>query len=152
MKISKESSGINLVDSENSIYIWIFRVVSLFSYQGSLLSRFASAINIISNLFDVVNTFFNFFFVSLSRQQILSYQIHLILSTLFFIFFKKVFPAFVTMQRINFHAYHPPTDKRRRRDLNPRAAINDLLPFQGSPFSHLGTSPNAWSKDQFFLL
>ena len=25
--------------------------------------------------------------------------------------------------------------------MNPRAAINDLLPFQGSPFSHLGTSP-----------
>ena len=74
--------------------IWIFRVVSLFSYQGSLLSLFASAINIISNLFDVVNTFFNFFFVSLSRQQVLSYQIHLILSTLFFIFFKKVFSGF----------------------------------------------------------
>ena len=33
--------------------------------------------------------------------------------------------------------------KRRRRDLNPRAAINDLLPFQGSPFSHLGTSPSS---------
>ena len=32
---------------------------------------------------------------------------------------------------------------RRRRDLNPRAAINDLLPFQGSPFSRLGTSPSA---------
>ena len=32
--------------------------------------------------------------------------------------------------------------QRRRRDLNPRAAINDLLPFQGSPFSLLGTSPN----------
>ena len=30
---------------------------------------------------------------------------------------------------------------RRRRDLNPRAAINDLLPFQGSPFNLLGTSP-----------
>ena len=30
--------------------------------------------------------------------------------------------------------------QRRRRDLNPRAATNDLLPFQGSPFSHLGTS------------
>ena len=28
--------------------------------------------------------------------------------------------------------------KRRRRDLNPRAAINDLLPFQGSPFGQLG--------------
>ncbi len=24
--------------------------------------------------------------------------------------------------------------------MNPRAATNDLLPFQGSPFSHLGTS------------
>ena len=28
--------------------------------------------------------------------------------------------------------------KRRRRDLNPRAATNDLLPFQGSPFGQLG--------------
>ena len=27
--------------------------------------------------------------------------------------------------------------------MNPRAAINDLLPFQGSPFSHLGISPKA---------
>ena len=33
-----------------------------------------------------------------------------------------------------------PTSERRRRDLNPRAATNDLLPFQGSPFSRLGTS------------
>ena len=33
--------------------------------------------------------------------------------------------------------------ERRRRDLNPRAATNDLLPFQGSPFSRLGTSPQA---------
>ena len=32
--------------------------------------------------------------------------------------------------------------QRRRRDLNPRAAINDLLTFQASPFSHLGTSPS----------
>ena len=30
------------------------------------------------------------------------------------------------------------SDFRRRRDLNPRAAINDLHPFQGCPFSHLG--------------
>ena len=30
----------------------------------------------------------------------------------------------------------------RRRDLNPRAAINDLHPFQGCPFSLLGTSAN----------
>ena len=36
--------------------------------------------------------------------------------------------------------------KRRRRDLNPRAAINDLLPFQGSPFNLLGTSPNSLNQ------
>ena len=28
--------------------------------------------------------------------------------------------------------------KRRRRDLTPRAAMNDLLPFQGSPFGQRG--------------
>ena len=32
----------------------------------------------------------------------------------------------------------PSNIQRRRRDLNPRAATNDLLPFQGSPFSQLG--------------
>ena len=29
-------------------------------------------------------------------------------------------------------------NERRRRDLNPRAAINDLHPFQGCPFGQLG--------------
>ena len=38
--------------------------------------------------------------------------------------------------------------QRRRRDLNPRAAINDLLPFQGSPFSLLGTSPSSDLSEQ----
>ena len=37
-------------------------------------------------------------------------------------------------------SYTPGLKKRRRRDLNPRAVISDLLPFQGSPFNHLGTS------------
>ena len=36
--------------------------------------------------------------------------------------------------------------ERRRRDLNPRAAINDLLPFQGSPFNLLGTSQKEKKK------
>ena len=36
--------------------------------------------------------------------------------------------------------------ERRKRDLNPRAAINDLLPFQGSPFGQLGYfSSSAWT-------
>ena len=40
--------------------------------------------------------------------------------------------------------------ERRRRDLNPRAATNDLLPFQGSPFSHLGTSPSVDIMDSWW--
>ena len=41
--------------------------------------------------------------------------------------------------------------QRRRRDLNPRAAINDLLPFQGSPFSLLGISPYRFKREQMIL-
>ena len=41
--------------------------------------------------------------------------------------------------------------QRRRRDLNPRAAINDLLPFQGSPFSLLGTSPNKLTNKRYSI-
>ena len=33
---------------------------------------------------------------------------------------------------------HSAFAERRRRDLNPCAAVNDLLPFQGSPFGQLG--------------
>ncbi len=33
--------------------------------------------------------------------------------------------------------------------MNPRAATNDLLPFQGSPFNHLGTSA---STVEFYLI
>ena len=57
----------------------------------------------------------------------------------FFDFFQHLFPH---STYACFPAYKPqdlgPPDKRRKRDLNPRAAINDLLPFQGSPFGQLG--------------
>ena len=46
----------------------------------------------------------------------------------------------------------PPGTERRRRDLNPRAAINDLHPFQGCPFSLLGTSPNSLTLKVNILL
>ena len=62
MKISKESSGINLVDSENPIIYLNFQ--GCFTVQ---LSRFVA--------------------VALPRQQNLLYQILFALSTLFFIFF-----------------------------------------------------------------
>ena len=35
--------------------------------------------------------------------------------------------------------------------MNPRAAINDLLPFQGSPFSLLGTSPNKLTYKRYLI-
>ena len=46
---------------------------------------------------------------------------------------------FVWLMALLFGAF---ATKRRRRDLNPRAAINDLHPFQGCPFDLLGTSPS----------
>ncbi len=49
----------------------------------------------------------------------------------FFIFFSTFFVRLIPGYR-----------ERRRRDLNPRAAINDLHPFQGCPFGLLGTSPS----------
>ena len=78
--------------------------------------------------------FFRFFrsgcsrFVSDSQSAWLVYLVSTVLSTTFFDFFWIV----STTQKICL------SSERRRRDLNPRAAINDLHPFQGCPFSHLG--------------
>ena len=63
-----------------------------------------------------------------SNSGILSHS--LLFVNNFFIYFSKLF----LFKR-----------ERRKRDLNPRAAVNDLLPFQGSPFSHLGISPKCLS-------
>ena len=46
------------------------------------------------------------------------------------------FTTSFSMCQVLFSSFFKP--ERRRRDLNPRAAINDLLPFQGSPFGQLG--------------
>ena len=94
---------------------------------------------------------------------ILDYQISFRLSTTFFTFLNFYFfcfyrsikcsdiiPCFLfvcqhlfsTFFKFLYQHFTFPENKRRRRDLNPRTAINDLLPFQGSPFSHLGTSPS----------
>ena len=71
-------------------------------------------------VFSLSRTFLNssIFFNTCSLQQLFDFITSLFaLSRTFSFFFRK---------------------KRRRRDLNPRAAINDLLPFQGSPFGQLG--------------
>ena len=69
MKISKESSGINLVDSENSIYYLNFQ--GCFTVQ---LSRFFAIA-------------FALCFCALPRQQDIYYQTVALLSTLFLNFF-----------------------------------------------------------------
>ena len=67
---------------------------------------------------ELFKVFSNFIFNIHSFQQLFEFIIALSLCQDFFTFFFK--------------------KERRRRDLNPRAAINDLLPFQGSPFGQLG--------------
>lgn len=90
---------------------------------------------------------------------ILDYHISFRLSTTFFTFLNFYFfcfyrsikcsdiiPCFLfvcqhlfsTFFKFLYQHFTFPENKRRRRDLNPRAATNDLLPFQGSPFSQLG--------------
>ena len=90
---------------------------------------------------------------------ILDYHISFRLSTTFFTFLNFYFfcfyrsikcsdiiPCFLfvcqhlfsTFFKFLYQHFTFPENKRRRRDLNPRAATNDLLPFQGSPFGQLG--------------
>ena len=104
--------------------------VSLFSYQRSFfaLPFVSNSFAIISCRFLLVKKFFQLFlklflFLSCSNFGSLSYLPRRC---------QELFSC-------NFSAF----TERRKRDLYPRAATNDLLPFQGSPFSHLGTSPNA---------
>ncbi len=72
-------------------------------------------------LFDLSSTFFTFFFF------------------LFFCLQNSVF-CFVNSSGRYDETKKRLTPQRRRRELNPCAAINDLIPFQGIPFSLLGTS------------
>ena len=96
-----------------------------------MFSFMANTLGHLLRIFRVLHTvqFSRFFVVVLATARLL-YHSSFCLSTAFFKFFVFLFQDFQT------HL------KRRRRDLNPRAATNDLLPFQGSPFNHLGTS--AW--------
>ena len=139
----------------------------MFSYQGSFLLFFSSdSFYILSKAFLFVKNFFNFFqsyLVAFQQQAYLYYHKLFYLSRIFSILFlcrfsrislnslsfsfslvKNFFILFrhfsVVFQLVKIPFLNSVLNKRRRRDLNPRAATNDLLPFQGSPFSHLGTS------------
>ena len=71
----------------------------------------------------------------LFSATLIYYHNHLCLSTTFLFYF-----------------VHHLMSERRRRDLNPRAAINDLHPFQGCPFSLLGTSAKKQSLLAYLIL
>ena len=137
----------------------------LFSYQGSFLLFFSSdSFYILSKAFLFVKNFFNFFqsyLVAFQQQAYLYYHKLFRLSRFFSILFlcrfsrislnslsfsfslvKNFFILFrhfsVVFQLVKIPFLNSVLNKRRRRDLNPRAATNDLLPFQGSPFGQLG--------------
>ena len=90
--------------------------VPLFSYQCSLLF--------------LTTLIFYHIVLSLSRTFLFSFLLFYTTQLDYHIFF-----------RLSTTFSSSCEEKRRKRDLNPRAAINDLLPFQGSPFSLLGISP-----------
>ena len=119
---------------------------------------------ILSKAFLFVKNFFNFFqsyLVAFQQQAYLYYHKLFRLSRIFSILFlcrfsrislnslsfsfslvKNFFILFrhfsVVFQLVKIPFLNSVLNKRRRRDLNPRAATNDLLPFQGSPFGQLG--------------
>ena len=137
----------------------------MFSYQGSFLLFFSNdSFYILSKAFLFVKNFFNFFqsyLVAFQQQAYLYYHKLFHLSRIFSILFlrrfsrisfnslsfslslvKNFFILFrhfsVVFQLVKIPFLNSVLNKRRRRDLNPRAATNDLLPFQGSPFGQLG--------------
>ena len=138
------------------VYCSVIKVLSLFFSSDSFY--------ILSKAFLFVKNFFNFFqsyLVAFQQQAYLYYHKLFYLSRIFSILFlcrfsrislnslsfsfslvKNFFILFrhfsVVFQLVKIPFLNSVLNKRRRRDLNPRAAINDLLPFQGSPFGQLG--------------
>ena len=107
------SLNFSLLPSFRSSAFGIFRVALLFICQGTSLS-FAQTIELCS--------------INWTSLKPLS--------------FRSIAKTFVfVIENFRFQLRETSFLERRRRDLNPRAAINDLHPFQGCPFDHLGTSP-----------
>ena len=117
--------------------------VSLFSYQGSLLFSSDNFDSLSCSRLFVKNFFYFFQLLSKSSFSLsqattpLLYHIFSGLSSTFLFIFSSFFEDLILWQKIK-QAVLLTCFKRRRRDSNPRAAINDLLPFQGSPFGQLG--------------
>ena len=91
----------------------------------------------------------------LFQTALLLYHVVFCSSRSFFNFFWSCFYFSLAATLVVYHIYRTVVKnffcnfsaftERRRRDLNPRAATNDLLPVQGSPFNLLGTSAGWFS-------
>ena len=125
MKISNEFSGLS--------YCLIIKVHSflLSSVLPKQLNQFTTLIRVCQASFGIILKilFFKTFQTFASFRQLPQYNTDVLLCQYLFSTF---FVSEICLKK-----------ERRKRDLNPRAAINDLLPFQGSPFSRLGISPDA---------
>ena len=93
---------------------------------------FSTAYSFYQNVSAVSRTFFIFYFCC----SVICGAIFILSCRTWFVntFFHLFTLSFLFRQ--GFVKMH--SDERRRRDLNPRAAINDLHPFQGCPFGQLG--------------
>ena len=92
----------------------------------NLISKMSNQDSFFIRIFRVLNTVQSFIF-KVHVVATLSGNVQYLITS--FSLCQQLFSSFFKM-------------KRRRRELNPRAAINDLHPFQGCPFSLLGTSPD----------
>ena len=125
------------------------RITSLFSMNLSRLFH-CSVIKVLCSLslrqllhfiksICLCQQLFYFSLLSFQSTACLSYHRRSALSTTFFLlFFQQL--SYIIMypsacQQLFSFFYNC---ERRRRDLNPRAAVNDLHPFQGCPFGQLG--------------
>ena len=118
----------------------------LCSFSSDSFYILPKALSFVKNFFN----FFHFLFCEAFSQRVSSYIISFVSVFVknFFFFFQKLFWYYfdtLFSRFLNYGLQFSPNIrqdfsriKRRRRDLNPRAATNDLLPFQGSPFSQLG--------------
>ena len=95
-----------------------------------LLCLFCSNSDILSKSFRFVKYFFSSFWF---RPRIIFYDSS---TTCFCVFWRT--SVFYRICHLLSSTFFKKFVERRKRDLNPRTAVNDLLPFQGSPFGQLG--------------
>ena len=104
-------------------------------FQSYLVAFQQQAYLYYHKLFRLSRIFSILFLCRFSRISLNSLSFSFSLAKNFFILFRHFSVVF---QLVKIPFLNSVLNKRRRRDLNPRAATNDLLPFQGSPFGQLG--------------